>query len=578
MRVLPRIVTVLATGASVVALFAACSADAPTGVAPVAAAAAAEAPKADLIARDIVTRRLTPEQYENIIADVFGPAITLGGRFEPELRMGGLLAVGSGTVSVTAAGMEQYDVMARKIATQVVDTRHRKILIPCQPKQDKAPDDACVAKFMERVGRLIYRRPLTGMETKAYVKAAHVATEKTQDFYSGLSLSLGALLASPKFIFRQEMVEPDPDHPGQFRLDAYAKASRLSFFLWNAGPDLQLLDAAEKGTLNTDQGLAHEVDRMLASRRLETGVRAFFTDNFGFDEFADLTKDAVLFPKFSAQATADAQEQTLKTVVDLLLKNNGDYRDLFTTKKTFLTPELGAIYRVPLVDNRPAGTPDGWAPYEFGSDDKRAGILTHMSFTALHSPAGRGSPTIRGKALREVILCQKVPPPPGNVQFNVVQDTTNPLYKTARDRLTAHRNNPVCAGCHKITDPMGLALENFDGAGEFRTTENGKLIDTSGELDGIAFSGAEGLGRAVRDNPATPTCLVNRLASYALGRAPGAGEEPWISALQTSFAEKGYRVPGLMREIAVSSAFYQRARPTSAVATASAPPAQQEAK
>ena len=527
---------------------------------------------------EAIVRRLTGEQYRAVIQDVFGPTIEFGGHFEPGLKVNGLAAAGTSSIGVTPAGMEQYDAMARVIADQVVSESYRAQMIPCTPATSRRADDACARQFLGSVGRLLYRRPLTASSLDAHVAAASAAADATRDFYKGLALSLGAMLSSPQFLFRDAELEADPENKGGYRLDAYSKASQLSFFLWNAGPDLQLLTAAEKGDLGTRKGLERQVERMMASPRVEAGVRAFFTDNFGFDEFADLTKDAVLFPKFSAQATADAQEQTLKTVVDLLLKNNGDYRDLFTTKKTFLTPELGAIYRVPLVDNRPAGTPDGWAPYEFGSDDKRAGILTHMSFTALHSPAGRGSPTIRGKALREVILCQKVPPPPGNVQFNVVQDTTNPLYKTARDRLTAHRNNPVCAGCHKITDPMGLALENFDGAGEFRTTENGKLIDTSGELDGIAFSGAEGLGRAVRDNPATPTCLVNRLASYALGRAPGAGEEPWISALQTSFAEKGYRVPGLMREIAVSSAFYQRARPTSAVATASAPPAQQEAK
>ncbi len=527
---------------------------------------------------EAVVRRLTGEQYRAVIRDVFGPTIEFGGHFEPGLKVNGLAAAGTSSIGVTPAGMEQYDAMARVIADQVVSEAYRAQMIPCTPATSRRADDACARQFLGSVGRLLYRRPLTASSLTAHVAAAGAAADATHDFYKGLALSLGAMLSSPQFLFRDAELEADPENKGGYRLDAYSKASQLSFFLWNAGPDLQLLAAAEKGELGTRKGLERQVERMMASPRVEAGVRAFFIDNFGFDEFADLTKDAVLFPKFSAQATADAQEQTLKTVVELLLKNNGDYRDLFTTKKTFLTPELGAIYRVPLVDNRPAGTPDGWAPYEFAADDKRAGILTHMSFTALHSPAGRGSPTIRGKALREVILCQKVPPPPGNVQFNVVQDTTNPLYKTARDRLTAHRNNPVCAGCHKITDPMGLALENFDGAGEFRTTENGKAIDTSGELDGIAFTDAEGLGKAVHDNPATPSCLVNRLASYAMGRAPGAGEGPWISALQTSFTEKGYRVPDLMREIAVSSAFYQRALPTLPSAMASAPPAQQEAK
>ena len=527
---------------------------------------------------EAAVRRLTGEQYRNVIRDVFGPTIEFGGHFEPGLKVGGLAAAGASSIGVTPAVMEQYDAIARVIAEQVVNEAYRDQMIPCKPGDVKAADDACARQFLSGVGRLLYRRPLKPASLNAHVAAAHVGAEATRDFYKGLGLSLAAMLSSPQFLFRDAELETDPDAKGGWRLDPYAKGSQLSFFLWDAGPDLQLLSAAEKGDLSSQKGLERQVDRMMASPRLEAGVRAFFTDNLGFDEFADLTKDAVLFPKFSAQAARDAREQTLKTIVQLLVKEKGDYRDIFTTRKTFLTPELGAIYRVPLVDGRPTGTPDGWAPYEFAGNDKRAGILTHMSFTALHSPAGRGSPTIRGKALREVILCQKVPPPPGNVPFNIIQDTGNPLFKTARDRLTAHRANPVCAGCHKITDPMGLALENFDGAGEYRTTENGKQIDTSGELDGIAFKDAEGLGRAVHDNPATASCLVSRLASYALGRLPGAGEQAWVTALQASFAENGYRVPDLMREIAVSDAYYRRALPRPSPAVAGNAPLQQEAK
>ncbi len=543
-----------------------------------ATTALAAGDKVAVTPEEAVVRRLTGEQYRAVIRDVFGPTIEFGGRFEPGLKVNGLAAAGASSIGVTPAGMEQYDAIARVIAEQVVSETYRDQMIPCKPADVKAADDACARQFLAAVGRLLTRRPLTDGSIRAHVSAAHAGAAATRDFYKGLGLSLAAMLSSPQFLFRDAELEADPAAKGGWRLDPYAKASQLAFFLWNAGPDLQLMAAAEKGELSTGKGLERQVDRMIASPRFESGVRAFFIDNFGFDEFADLTKDAVLFPKFSAQAAGDAQEQTLKTLVQLLLKERGDYRDIFTTKRTFLTPELGAIYRVPLVDGRPTGTPDGWAPYEFAAADTRAGILTHMSFTALHSPAGRGSPTIRGKALREVILCQKVPPPPGNVAFTIIQDTGNPLFKTARDRLTAHRANPVCAGCHKITDPMGLALENFDGAGEYRTAENGKTIDTSGELDGIAFKDAAGLGKAVHDNPATPSCLVNRLASYALGRVPGAGEQAWVAALQTSFAQNGYRVPDLMREIAVSDAFYRRALPRSASATAAAAPVQREAK
>jgi len=549
----------LAVGASVMAL-AACSGEA--NRAPSATAAADSAKIEELVARDVIARRLTPAQYENVIADVFGPSIILGGRFEPEMRVGGLLAVGASTVSVTAAGMEQYDVMARKIAAQVVGPANRRMMIPCTPAAENAPDDACVKQFIEKVGRLIYRRPLSSAETASFVNAARVGVEKTGDFYTGLSLSLGAMLSSPKFIFRQETVEADPKNPGAYRLDAYSKASRLSFFMWNAGPDIALLDAAGKGELDTAKGLAKQVDRMLASRRLETGVRAFFSDNFGFDEFALLTKDAALFPKFSSQVAADAQEQTLKTIVDLLLTNKGDYRDIFTTKKTFMTQELGAIYRVPVLNEGPNGAPDTWKEYEFPDNDPRGGILTQVAFTSLHSPPGRGSPTLRGKALREIILCQRVPAPPAAVNFNLVESNSANL-KTARDRLNAHATESMCTGCHKIIDPMGLALENFDGAGAYRTSENGAPLDTSGALDGKPFNGAAQLGQVLHDHPQTANCLVNRISAYAVGQTIP-NNDPWLKSSQTFFARNGYRLPDLMRRIATSDGFYSVKHPSDA--------------
>src|SRR5690606_13321324 len=220
---------------------------------------------------------------------------------------------------------------------------------------------------------------------------------------------------------------------------------------------------------------------------------------------------------FNPKAAADAQEQTLKTIVQHLLTERGDYRALFTTRKTFLTQNLASIYRVPLVNDVPNGSPDTWQPYEFAENDPRAGIVMQASFVTLHSHPGRSSPTLRGKALRELLLCQKVPAPPAAVDFQIVQDTSNPVHKTARSRLEAHATVASCAGCHKIMDPIGLALENFDGGGEWRERENGVAIDTSGELDGKSFANGAELGKVVGENPAATACLVDRLSSYALG-------------------------------------------------------------
>ncbi|WP_425409847.1 DUF1592 domain-containing protein [Hyphococcus sp.] len=515
---------------------------------------------------DPVMRRLTAEQYKNVIADLFGRDIELGGRFEPDLREEGLFAVGSSYVSVTGSGMEQYDVMGRTIASQVLDDEHRRIFLSCTPESTSEPDDACATAFLSEMGLMLFRRPLSESQLDAYVTAAAEATNIVGDFYEGLSLSLAAMLSAPEFLFIRQATEANPRQRNEHRLDAYSKASALSFFLWNSTPDVQLLEAAENGAIHTRKGLQAQVDRMTASPRLETGLRAFFIDNFRFDEFANLTKDTQLFPKYNAEVASASQEQTLKTITHLLLEENADYREIFTAKNTFLTPQLGALYQVALPQSGPNGSPEQWSEYRFSESDPRAGILTHASFTGLHSPAGRGSPTIRGKAVREVMLCQEVPAPPADVPFDLVLDTGNPNFKTARQRLAVHNEVASCAGCHKLMDPLGLALENFDGAGEFRLRENGVLIDTSGELDGAEFEDAVGLGQAISNSPSSTSCLVERISSYARGRAAVRSEQPWIENLEEAFADKKYRLPALMAEIALSDEFYRVAEPAVSVA------------
>ena len=519
-------------------------------------------------------RRLSQEQYRQVIADVFGPTIKIAGRFEPDIRQNGLLAVGAGRVSVTATGLEQYDAMARSVAAQVVSEPHRSTLVPCKPAALTDIDDACTSQFVAKAGRMLYRRPLTESEVKGQVAVADAATKKLKSFYSGLEMALAGMLEAPEFLFRQQTVEADPDHRGQYRLDAYSKASQLSFLLWDSTPDRMLLAAAENGELNSQKGLTKQVDRLLASPRVEAGVRAFFTDMLGFEDFTTLSKDAAIYPKFTPEVARDAREQTLRTLVDHLVTRKGDYRDIFTTRRTFLTPMLAAVYSLPLAAgaDAPNGAVDNWVPYEYGDGDPRGtGILTEVSFVALHSHPGRSSPTLRGKALREVLLCQKVPDPPGNVNFTVVQETNNPKYKTTRDRVTAHRTDPTCAGCHKLIDPMGLAMENFDSAGGYRKTENGAQIDSSGELDGMKFTDATGLGKAMHDNPAAPACLVNRLYSYSAGRPAVKGESEFVRYLEKGFAADGYRVPDLLRRIATSDALYRVTAPQTGALDGAAP-------
>jgi hypothetical protein len=521
------------------------------GLLPFAAMAADKPAEAELP----LSLRISPSQYRQAISDVFGGSIAITGRFEPEIRDEGLLAVGARRANITDTGLERYDELARGVAVQVVDERHRDTLIPCKPKSATASDDACARTFISAAGRMLYRRPMRENEIQSQVAVAAVAATTLHDFYAGLAASLSDMLISPEFLFRHKSVEGDPANSGQQRLSAYSKATALSFFLWNSTPDEMLLKAAESGEIHTKEGLRLQVDRMVSSPRVEGGVRAFFTDMLGYSDFETVSKDPSFFPRYTLSVKEDSQEQTLRTIVDHLVKRQGDYRDLFTTPNTFLTRALAALYQVPLVETTDNGQPQHWLPYTYPANDPRAGILSQASFVALYSPAGRSSPTARGKALRELILCQAVPPPPGNVDFKFVQDTTNPVYKTTRDRLTAHRSEAMCAGCHKITDPIGLALENFDSAGGYRTTENGVTIDTTGDVSGVKFSGPVGLAKVIRDDPATTSCVAKKAFAFGAGRMPSGTEAEWVQ-IQRRFADSKYNFVDLLRQIALSDVLY----------------------
>jgi hypothetical protein len=497
-------------------------------------------------------RRLNAEQYTRSIEDIFGEGIKIPGRFEPPLRDEGLLAIGDAKVVVTPSGIEQYELKAREIASQVMAEGRRKSVLACESQFLTAYDDACARQFVGRYGRLLFRRPLTGGEMATILETTRAAANQAGSFCKGLELGLSQLLMSPSFIFRSETSELDPDRSGAQRLDGYSLASRLSFLVWDAPPDGELLDVAASGALHRKKDLERQINRMLASSKFERGMRAYFSDMFGYDQFDSLSKDQGIFPKYTSQLAKDAREQSLRTIVDLLVTNNGDYRDLFTTKKTFLNRNLGALYQVPIAK---AGV-DGWTPYTFGPDDKRAGLLTFVGFLMLDpTHEGRSSPTIRGKTIRELFLCQKVPTPPPNVNFTVVQDTHNPMYKTARERLTAHRDNPTCAGCHALTDPMGLSLENYDAVGAYRADENGVSIDASGTFEGKTYRGAVGLQQVLRDSPSLSNCFVRRLYEYGVGRSAQASEHEWLDYVGQRFAHGGHALPGLIRTIAGSRAF-----------------------
>ena len=516
-------------------------------------------------------RLMTGQQYSNTIAHIFGADISdsVLAPLPPLSRTDGLLASGAAFIGVTSDQTQQLQQAAAFVAAKVVDEQHRDFLIPCTPGSPTKADSTCATRFLKDTGRLVYRHPLDEAKVAELVGVAEAAADQLEDFYVGLGVALEAMLISPEAIFIVDFSEPNPQTPGQERLDAYSLASRLSFFLWNGPPDDELLRAAESGELHTLDGLERSVDRMLSSSRLEDGIRAFFDDMMAFDEFGSLAKDPLVYPMVTGATLADAREQTLRTVIDHLITRKQDYRDLFTTRSTFMSMSLAAIYGTP--------TTNGWVPYEFPEDSARSGLLTHVSFLAAHSHAVRSSPTLRGKALRQLFLCQKVPDPPPDVDFSALEEAGD--VPTARERLQVHNTNPSCAGCHLLVDPLGLSLENFDGAGRYRETENGAVLDTTGELDGMQYNDSDGLVNAMREHPKLPYCLVSRLYAYGTGGPVSLRYDRDILAhFQERFAGHGYKVPDLLRDIVLSRAFSQvRPDPSSATTVTDAtsvPPSQ----
>ena len=508
----------------------------------------------------IALRRLTTEQFVRCIHDALGEHITVPRRIDPDERRAGLLAVGSSSASVTPSGFEKYEAAAAAVAEQALHADHRAELVPCEPASASSSDDVCARQFIEQVGRRLFRRSLSQAEIDSRVDVARNATRVLGDFYQGLELALSSLLVSPDFLFRVERAEPDPSDPNRLRLTAISIASRLSFLLWNASPDDELLDAAESGNLLDRDVLAAQVDRLVSSPRAEIGLRTLFSDVYDFRQFDDglVRKDAALFPAYTQTIAEDAKEQTLRTIV-AHLTNGGDYRDLFITRNTFLTRNLGLMYRVPVV------SANGWEAHTFDEGSPRAGLLSHVSVMALYSHTGRSSATLRGKFVREVLLCQDVPTPPANIDFSIVEDTMGEL-RTARERLEMHVTNEACASCHNLMDPIGLAFENFDAIGAFREQENGVTIDASGELDGVSYDGPVGVGEALRDHPELGPCLVRTLFRYSVGRDATPDERPLLDFLGERFGQSEFRVADLVREIVLSDGFLTTSGPREAEA------------
>ncbi len=479
----------------------------------------------------LAMRRLSAGQYLRTAEAAFGSSLDLLPRFEPALRRLGLDEVGATTASVTPSGLEGYEAMARSIASQAM--RRPGGWSPCDDPE------TCPREALAVVMRRMWRRPVRPEDVDARVSIAEAG---------GLELALSTVVMAPEAIFRIE------ETGGHGALTDVSLASRLSYLLWDGPPDAQLLDLAERRLLSSEAVLVRQAKRMMASPSFETGVRALFNDLLHLDALDEADKDPELYGAWSQALREDAAEQTLRTIAQHLVLNDRAYSELFTTRQTQLDRALGVVYQVPV------SSADGWEAHTFEADGPRAGILTHISILALHSQAARSSPTNRGRFVRESLLCETVPAPPANIDFSAVEQA-GPDAPTARHRLAVHDRQPACASCHELMDPIGFGLEQFDAIGGFRTTELGAVIDTSGELDGVPFADAKGLGEAVAKHPSLAPCFVDHVYRYAVAREIEAGEAALVDWLATRFEDGGQSVRSLLLDLVRTDGFRKGGEP-----------------
>jgi hypothetical protein len=501
-------------------------------------------PPAGFAPQAATLRRLTRAQYENTVRDLLGDGLTLSVELEPDTVLHGFSSIGASRVALSARATELFETAAHALAAQVFASEPlRQALVDCDP----VAEPECTTQFIEGFGRRAFRRPLAADEVTRYVAVAGTAAQTLGSAWDGLQYALAGLLQSPHFLYRVELGTADAKDPSRQVFDGYELASRLSYFLWNTTPDLELLDAAARGDLSSEAGLLAQTERLLGAPRAQAAFDTFFRELYRLDGLDDLAQLPSAFPQVTATLGPALREETLRFFADLV-EQDGSYRSIFEARGTFVNAEVAALYEL----SAPAGA--GFAAISLPANGARVGILGHGSFLATNAHASSTSPTLRGKFIREVLLCQAIPPPPPDVVTDLAA-TVGDEPRTMRQKLAVHSEQPACAACHRVMDPIGLGLENFDGIGAHRLTDAGQVIDASGEIDGVAFQNAAGLAAALGRHPAVSECLARNVYRYAIGHLESSSEDPLVVALGRQSEAEGSRLRALFSSVVASAAF-----------------------
>ena len=436
-------------------------------------------------------------------------------------------------------------------STGAGDTPSRRRIFTCRPAPGGQDGRACAEDILTTLARRAYRRPATRADLDTLL-AFYAEGSAAGGFEAGIEMALRRLLVSPEFLFR---IERDPQAAAA--ADAYhvsdlELASRLSFFLWSSLPDDELLAVAGEGRLREPGVLEQQVRRMLADPRAASLVTNFAAQWLYLRNLPAVSPDFIVFPDFDETLRRALRRET-ELFFDSIIREDRSVLDLLSADYTFVNERLAKHYGIPNVYGshfRRIGLPAG---------SPRGGLLGQGSILAVTSYATRTSPVVRGKWILENLLGTPPPPPPANVP--PLSEEGSDAVLSMRERMVQHRRNPVCASCHAIMDPVGLALENFDAIGRWRERTDGfEPLDVTGSFpDGTAFAGAAGLRDTLLDrSDQFVRTLAGKLLTYGLGRAVEHYDMPAVRAIEREAAADGYRFSSLILGVVKSTPFQMR--------------------
>jgi len=441
-------------------------------------------------------------------------------------------------------------------ATGPGDTPSRRKIFTCRPATP-AEEQPCARKIISTLARRAYRGDLTDVDLQRLI-GFYQSARRAGTFEKGVQVSLQRILASPKFVFHIEG-EPANATPGTvFNITDLELASRLSFFLWSSIPDDQLLDVAAKGRLRTPQVLEQQVRRMLADPKAEALTNNFAAQWLYLRNLKNMQPLSEEFPDFDDNLRL-AMEQEASRFFQSVVREDRNVLDLMTADYTFLNERLARHYRIPNI---------------YGShfrrvtltDEARYGLLGKAAVLMVTSHTDRTSPVVRGKWILDNLLGAPPPAAPANVPPLNENPQREGRVLTMRERMEEHRSNPICANCHKLMDPIGLSLENFDAVGAWRNRDGdtvrtlGNPIDASGQLlDGTRVDGVNTLRKALIKQPELFVGTVTeKLMIFAFGRGLAHYDMPTVRAIVRESSRQNYRFSSLIMGIVKSSPFQKR--------------------